>query len=48
MVAARTHRSAVREGDYDVARVQFRVPKEHADASTAQLAPPMLQSHWGE
>ena len=36
------------EGDYDVARVQFREAKEHADASTAQLASQMLQSHWGE
>jgi tetratricopeptide (TPR) repeat protein len=35
-------------GDYDVARVQFREAKEHADASTAQLASQMLQSHWGE
>lgn len=36
------------EGDYDVARVQFREAKENADASTAQLAAQMLQTHWGE
>jgi tetratricopeptide (TPR) repeat protein len=36
------------EGDYDVARVQFREAKEKADASTAQLAAQMLQTHWGE
>jgi tetratricopeptide (TPR) repeat protein len=36
------------DGDYDVARVQFREAKQNADASTAQLAAQMLQSHWGE
>jgi hypothetical protein len=36
------------EGDYDVARVQFREAKQHADSSTAELAGQMLQTHWGE
>jgi tetratricopeptide (TPR) repeat protein len=36
------------EGDYDVARVQFRQAKESADSSTAELAGQMLRSHWGE
>jgi tetratricopeptide (TPR) repeat protein len=36
------------EGDYDVARVQFREAKGNADASTAQLASQMLQTHWAE
>jgi tetratricopeptide (TPR) repeat protein len=36
------------EGDYDVARVQFREAKDNADGSTAELAGQMLQSHWGE
>lgn len=36
------------EGDYDVARVQFREAKQNADSATAELASQMLQSHWGE
>jgi tetratricopeptide (TPR) repeat protein len=36
------------EGDYDVARVQFREAKQNADSNTAGLAAQMLQTHWGE
>jgi hypothetical protein len=35
-------------GDYDVARVQYREAKEHADGQTSALASEMLHSHWGE
>jgi tetratricopeptide (TPR) repeat protein len=36
------------QGDYDVARVQFREARDNADSTTADLARAMLQSHWGE
>lgn len=36
------------EGDYDVARIQFREARDNADSTTAELASQMLRTHWGE